>query len=114
MQQEINDPKAFSELDFTSFFSPDMLTPERTHHHHLDSRAHAHVRVPNVRTLQALTVEEQMEELSALFNVADFNNDGSVDKYELVRLIGCCVVLRGAAAWCRCVVLLRGAAAWCC
>ena len=23
MQQEINDPKAFSELDFTSFFSPD-------------------------------------------------------------------------------------------
>lgn len=54
-----------------------------------------------------------MEELSALFNVADFNNDGSVDKYELVRPIGCCVVPRGAAAWCRCVVPLRGAAAWC-
>lgn len=70
------------------------------------------MRVPNVRTLQALTVEEQMEELSALFNVADFNNDGSVDKYELVRLIGCCVLLR--AAWCRCVVLLRGAVTWCC
>ena len=24
-----------------------------------------------------------MDELSALFDVADFNNDGSVDKYEL-------------------------------
>ena len=33
--------------------------------------------------LGKVQIESQMDELSALFDVADFNNDGSVDKYEL-------------------------------